>query len=727
MAGIVARRLVRLVGAGLVLSLVAFVSAQADDPLKTGTLRRGPDGKLYLDTSAPPAAQAAPPAAEPPAPATTPAQSPHIAPAAPVQAPHVALPAPVQPARSGPRTLAVCQDGFEFTSLALALKSAGNSDTITVGPGVYAEAGALQADKVTLRAKPGAYIKGVAAEGKGAIIVKGNDTVIEGLECSDIAVPDRNGACVRLEGKNLTLRKVHFHDAEEGLLTGPQTGTITIEDSVLERLGGNGGFSHAVYVGDTEALIIRRSAILSSRDEGHEVKSRAARTEIESSVIASMDGRDSRLIDVPNGGQLVVKNSVLEKGLNSSNNDVIGFGLEGVKHPVNSITLEGVTVIVDRKGGSLLNGQIGIQAIDLKVVGGNRPALSDYPWYPDRAAAGMGEYPAIPQLAGVPILQAAKAVNKRVCSFGCDYATLSQALREMPSGGTLSLGPGIYGDAGVLRANRVTIKAEPGAKLQGATVEGKAALVIKGDNTVIEGLECSGITVPDLNGACVRLEGKNLTLRKVNFHDSQEGLLANDDTGDIVIEDSLFERLGAGGRSHAIYVGKSQSLTVRRTVVLETHGKGHGVKTRTARTLIENSTIASLSGDDSRLIDISEGGEAVIRGSLLEKGPNSDNAEAIGYGLEGMPYKGNSLLIENCQLIMDRSPNAITRSSIHAEWRGGRLVGSDHNLAKEALGAVVGLIKPGKVGDNLSVDGSAQWFSDRAGAGLQPFPALPPR
>ena len=51
-------------------------------------------------------------------------------------------------------------------------------------------------------------------------------------------------------------------------------------------------------------------------------------------------------------------------------------------------------------------------------------------------------------------------------------------------------------------------------------------------------------------------------------------LKSADDSDTITNEDSLFERLGAAGRAHAIYVGKSQSLTVRRSVVLETHGKG---------------------------------------------------------------------------------------------------------------------------------------------------------
>jgi hypothetical protein len=239
---------------------VALIAAQtvtwAQQTDLKGTLRRGPDGKLYLDTSQPPPAPApaeAAPAGEPQPPAGV---------AAPASAP--AAPA----ARSGPRSLAVCPHGCPYASLAQALSAAGPGDTVSIGAGTYAEAGVIAADRVKLIAAPGAELKGVAVEGKAAIVVKGNDALIEGLDCSEISVPDHNGACVRLEGHNLTLRHVHFHDSEEGVLTGPDTGTLTIEDSVLERLGA-GGLAHGVYAGAMEALVIRR------REQHHRLARRA--------------------------------------------------------------------------------------------------------------------------------------------------------------------------------------------------------------------------------------------------------------------------------------------------------------------------------------------------------------------------------------------------------------------------------------------------------------------
>lgn len=243
-------------------------------------------------------------------------------------------------------------DRGRFPSLGEASASLRDGDTLRLLPGIYREALVLRAHRVTVIAERGARIDGATAEGKAALVIKGDDTRVEGLECSGIAVPDRNGACIRLEGRNLTLRDVHFHDSEEGLLTGGNPGIVRIESSLFERLGRDGQ-AHGLYIGGGRLEIVK-SAILSSKEEGHEVKSRARETLISDSVVASLDGESSRAVDLPHGGVVTIERSVIAHGPSAANRDLIGFGVEGNLHPVNRLTIRDSVLILERRGGNVL-------------------------------------------------------------------------------------------------------------------------------------------------------------------------------------------------------------------------------------------------------------------------------------------------------------------------------------------------------------------------------------
>ena len=67
----------------------------------------------------------------------------------------------------------------------------------------------------------------------------------------------------------------------------------------------------------------------------HHIKSRARNTVIRDSRIEDgADGTASYLIDVPNGGNLLIQHNVMEKGPRSENPAVaISIGEEGVKNP----------------------------------------------------------------------------------------------------------------------------------------------------------------------------------------------------------------------------------------------------------------------------------------------------------------------------------------------------------------------------------------------------------
>ena len=274
-----------------------------------------------------------------------------------------------------------------------------DGQTIVIPPGVYKEAAAIKANNVVIKAQ-GVRLENTAFEGKAALVVTGNNVAIEGLECTGIRVNDENGACVRLEAKDLTLRKVHFHDSQSGLMTwNRDSGTVRIEDSRFERIGR----AHGVYIGRGPShLIVRNSTFLSSTNEGHEIKSRAARNTIEHNVIASLDGVDSRLIDLPEGGENIIRRNVLQNGPASSNQDVIGIGLEGERgglHAQNSTLIEENTFFMERPRANVLSHHRNVPAPRIernKVIGGERPGGNNT-WFPTREAAGLGPYPALPK------------------------------------------------------------------------------------------------------------------------------------------------------------------------------------------------------------------------------------------------------------------------------------------------------------------------------------------
>jgi hypothetical protein len=102
-----------------------------------------------------------------------------------------------------------------------------------------------------------------------------------------------------------------------------------------------------------------------------------------------------------------------------------------------------------------------------------------------------------------------------------------------------------------------------------------------------------GAKVPDKNGAALRLEGTNFTLRNSFLHDNENGILSNANTSsNIVIEYTEFGHNGYGdGYSHNLYIGNVGSLTFRYNYSHDAN-VGHNLKSR-APTSTRSCTTAS--------------------------------------------------------------------------------------------------------------------------------------
>ncbi len=191
-------------------------------------------------------------------------------------------------------------------------------------------------------------------QGKGIWLVRGDDVTIENVELSGAKVPDRNGAAIRLEGRNFTLRNSFLHDNENGLLAGANpTSEITIDHCELARNGAGDGLSHNLYVGAVARLVVTKSW-LHHAVSGHNLKSRAATSVLSDNRLADeADGHASYEADFPNGGRVTLAFNILQKSPGGENATLVSYGAEGLtKDAANTLVAKGNTFISQRPAGA---------------------------------------------------------------------------------------------------------------------------------------------------------------------------------------------------------------------------------------------------------------------------------------------------------------------------------------------------------------------------------------
>jgi hypothetical protein len=168
-------------------------------------------------------------------------------------------------------------------------------------------------------------------------------------------VPDKNGAGIRLEADNLTIRNCSFLNNENGVLTANSgRGTIRIENSIFGYNGSGDGYSHNIYIGLAEKFELRGSYIHHAR-AGHNIKTRARNNTIEYNYISDgVDGESSYLVDLPDGGVAILLGNVLEQGPSAHNSTMVSYGAEGLGESVNALFLINNTFVNHRHSGIFL-------------------------------------------------------------------------------------------------------------------------------------------------------------------------------------------------------------------------------------------------------------------------------------------------------------------------------------------------------------------------------------
>lgn len=273
----------------------------------------------------------------------------------------------------GRRVIRVCpagdaRKGCDVDSLSVAVGMADSGDRIeVVGDGADYEQCVTVPDTLSdieivgVCGRP--HIRDTVCQLKGVFLNNSRNLSLTHLEVSGASISESDGgnaAAVRDQGQgNLDLRYVYFHGNQNGILGG--VGVIRIDWSRFEANGSpqDPGYTHNTYFApEVTETIIQNSLFLRAQNEGNNMKSRAQKLTFRCSVSASLDGVDSREMDISEGGELVIENSIIQQGEASANSGMVGFATESEnpdrRHAAQSITIRNTDFINDKPNGTFL-------------------------------------------------------------------------------------------------------------------------------------------------------------------------------------------------------------------------------------------------------------------------------------------------------------------------------------------------------------------------------------
>ena len=269
----------------------------------------------------------------------------------------------------------VAETGRSYTRLADAVAAiADGQGTISIAPGMYRECAVQTAGHVSYRAQVAGQtiFDGGICEGKAALVLRGRSAAVDGIVFQSMAVPDGNGAGIRLEKGNLDVTRSVFRNSEQGILTAEDTsGEIIIDQSTFSGLGRcDRGLScaHSIYVGEYGSLTVTRSRF-ERGNGGHYVKSRAARAIIQNNAFDDTRGKATNyMIDLPGGASGMINGNVFVQGKDKENYSAfIAVAAEGRVHSSSALAISGndasIAAGVDRN------------TVFVAVWGNDRPTL----------------------------------------------------------------------------------------------------------------------------------------------------------------------------------------------------------------------------------------------------------------------------------------------------------------------------------------------------------------
>jgi nitrous oxidase accessory protein NosD len=237
---------------------------------------------------------------------------------------------------------------FALPSQAIAAARAG--DTVHILAGTYRDCAAWTTDNLTIEGDDGAILSKAICQGSGILVVNAAHATLRGLTLEGAAIAEGNGSGVRANGLSLMVERCTFRNNQDGILAANNpNATLVVRDSTFD---GNGtclpdkGCAHGIYAGFVGLFRVENSRFVNTQ-VGHHIKSRARRTELVGNTIEDGPrGTSSYLVDLPNGGSLIMTGNTLEKGGRSQNpTAAVSIGEEGGKRKPGEVVISGNTFV----------------------------------------------------------------------------------------------------------------------------------------------------------------------------------------------------------------------------------------------------------------------------------------------------------------------------------------------------------------------------------------------
>ena len=585
--------------------------------------------------------------------------------------------------------------GKQYSTIAAAVAATQDGDTVLVQAGTYTNDFATITHKITLQSVGGqATLVATTAPSNGkAILTIDTDAVIDGFGFTGAAVADANGAGIRYEGGNLTVNHSVFWNNQEGILGAAfATGNITIENSEFSHNGDGSGYTHNIYIGAVNSLLVENSYFHDSV-VGHEIKSRAANNIIINNRIDDNLGNGSYSIDLPNGGRAVIQGNVIEKGVNAENYTTIAFGEEGAAAG-SKLVVTSNTIVDDNANGALINNGAGVGAVSLTnnqlwgfasdhiTSGGSvtqsgdttlaaRPTLDLSTLAPAIVAVAPAA-PAPPTPAAPPPGTLTHAVNfgsggavvasghvltVGTVAQGGQFASLNAALSASVDGDTIEVAAGTYvNDFGTVN-HKVIIEGVGGIAhfvSQNVLYAPQGMLMVNTDAT-IKNLDFSGASNYGGHEGAIFVGAGNVTITNSSFEHNDIGIWTADNSATTL---SVFNSdIGFNGnqakQTNNFQVGAIGSFTLRNSYVH--HAViGHELYDRAWNSDIEQDRFIDGQGSyASFAIDLGLGGNALVQNDVFEKGADAANGVLINVGGEGGSYTNSHVQITGNTLVSD--------------------------------------------------------------------------